>query len=367
MEEHIHHIHKQRRTLIGKWVDKFQLWMIANLFGVAIAINMGLKTRERMSHNNGIGARGKFKFDLDPRIPSHPFFEQGKVLPCQVRHAMATFYDDAMSTIRSLSLKLSEHHHKSPFDMNLNTGSISLFWNAASFLKLAKMRRQKWGIEYQDYYKRYPVGREGAISTLRRNPTSFANLTYYAKTPFNFKGNDGIQRYAKYRAIPFDSDTVESGLIPERDKYEPENQRVIPGEKRSRNYLKNELEKRLQKETVKYWFQIQIRDAKEDQDESIFNCCIDWDEEKFPWMNVGVIELNEIMDWDSSNIIGFDISNMPKGLDCIPAKSIYDYNSLNYMRARTEIARKARLFGYKIFGKPIEIPENDNRNSSTIV
>jgi arachidonate 5-lipoxygenase len=358
---------KPRRTLLGRWVDKAQLFLTAHAFGLAIALTMGLKTRERMSHNNGIGAKGNFTFDLDPEIPSHSFFEQGKVMPCQVRHAMATFYDDAMSAIRSLSIKLSEHYYESPFDMNLNTGSISLFWNAASFLKLATMRRQKWGIEYQDYYKKYPIGREGAVQTLRRNPTSFANLTYYAKTPFNFVGNDGIQRYAKYRAIPYDPDTKESGMIPERDKLEPENQRVIPGERRTRNYLKNELTKRLQKEKVKYWYQIQIRDAEENQNETIFNCCVDWDEEKYPWRNLGVIELNEIMDWDSSNKIGFGVSNMPKGLDCIPAKSIYDYNSLNYMRARTEIARKARLFGYKIFGKPVEIPENDNRNSSTIV
>lgn len=360
-------IKKQKKSTIGRLIDRFQLFMTAHFFGLAIAIGMGLKTRERMSHNNGIAAKGTFTFDLDPAIPSHPFLEQGKKITCQVRHAMATFYDDAMAAIRSLSIKLSDQPYESPFDMNLNTGSISLFWNAASFLKLAKMRRQKWGIEYQDYYKKYPIGKEGAISTLRRNPTSFSNLTYYAKTPFNFVGDDGVQRYAKYRAIPFDTEEKESGIIPERDVLEPENQRIIPGETRTRNYLKNELSNRLKNQSVKYWYQIQIRDFQENQNESIFNCCVDWDEKEFPWRNIGVIELNEIMDWDSSNTLGFGVSNMPKGLNCIPAKSIYDYNSLNYMRARTEIARKARLLGYKIFGKPIEIPENDNRNSSTIV
>lgn len=358
---------KPNKSSIGKWIDKLELYAISHFFGILIALTMGLKTRERMSHNNGIGAKGTFSFDLDPEIPTHPFLEQGKVVPCQVRHGMATFYDDAMAAIRSLSLKLSDQPFNSPFDMNLNTGSISLFWNAASFLKLAKMRRQKWGIEYQDYYKKYPVGREGALSTLRRNPTSFSNLTYFAKTPFNFIGDDGVQRYAKYRAIPYDKDTTESGTISERDVLEPENQRINPGETRTRNYLKIELAQRLKTQSIKYWFQIQIRDAQDNQDDTIFNCCLDWDEIEFPWRNIGVIELNEIMDWDSSNVLGFGVSNMPKGLDCIPAKSVYDYNSLNYMRAKTEVARKARLLGYKIFGKPIEIPENDNRNSSTIV
>ena len=73
------------------------------------------------------------------------------------------------------------------------------------------------------------------------------------------------------------------------------------------------------------------------------------------------------MDWTSSNRMGFSVINMPKKLDMIRAYSIYDYNSLNYMRAKTEVARKARLWAYKIWGNPVEIPDNDNRNSSTIV
>ena len=358
---------KPKKSKIGELIDRFELMVVSHLFGLAIAITMGLKTRQRMSHNNGIAAKGNFTFNLDPTLPSHPFFVQGKVMPCQVRHAMATFYDDAMATIKSLSVKLSDKPFESPFDMNLNTGSISLFWNVASFLKLAKMRDQKWGIEYIEYYKKYPIGREAAIDNLRRTPTSFSNLTYYAQTPFNFVGTDGIQRYAKYRAIPYDESSVETGIISEQNRLEPENQRILPGETRNRNYLKNELKERLKKQPVKYWYQIQIRDAPQDQNESIFNSSLDWDAKEFPWRNLGVITLNEIMDWDSSNVLGFGVSNLPKGLDCIPAKSIYDYNSLNYMRDKTEIARKARLLSYKLFGKPVEIPENDNRNSSTIV
>jgi catalase len=360
-------IQKTKKSSIGKLIDRIELFFVSHIFGLTIAVMMGLKSRERMSHNNGIAAKGTFTFDLDPAIPPHPFFVQGKEYPCQVRHGMATFYDDAMATIKSLSLKLSDHPYKSPFDMNLNTGSISLFWNVASFIKLAVMRRQKYGIQYADYYKTYPVGREAAIDNLRRIPISYSNLVYHAQTPFNFIGSDGVQRYAKYRAIPYDSSNVETGILSEKDKLEPENQRITPGETRNRNYLKNELAERLKHQEVKYWFQIQIRDAHPDENEIIFNSSIDWDDKEFPWHNVGVIALKKIMDWDSSNIIGFGISNMPKGLGYITPTSIFDYNSLNYMRDKTEIARKARLLGYKLFGKPVEIPENDNRNSSTIV
>lgn len=355
-----------KRSAIGRWLDKVQLIITAKVFGFMIAIGAGLMLRQRMSHNNGIAARGTFTFDVDPNIPAHEFLQSGKVLPCQVRHAAATFYDDAMSVIRSLSIKMSDQSFKSPWDMNLNTGSISLFWNAASFLKLAALRKQKYGIEYAELYKNYPIAKQGAIETMRRNPKSFSDLTYYAKTPYQFVGLDGKQRYAKYRAIPFNPDTEETGIIGERERLEPENQRIIPGEKRSRNYLKNELVRRLTRGPVKYVYQIQLRDAEPDEHQTIFNCCIDWDENDFPWRTIGVIELNAMMDWNESNVLGFGIENMPKGLGIIPATSIYDYNSLNYMRAKTEIARKARLFAYKIVGMPKEIPENDNRNSSTI-
>jgi hypothetical protein len=34
------------------------------------------------------------------------------------------------------------------------------------------------------------------------------------------------------------------------------------------------------------------------------------------------------------------------------------------MRAHSELARKARLLSYKLFGLPPPIPDNDNRNVS---
>ena len=351
---------------ITRQFDKVRLWLLVKIFGLAIAINMGLRSRERMSHNNGIGAKGKFTIDPDPEIPLHPFFERGKVLPCQIRHAAATFYDDAMNAIRSIAIKFSDQQFKSPFDIEMNTGSISLFWNAISFKEFALHRKQKWGVEYQEYYKQYPTGVKGAQLALRRNPTSFTNLRYYAKTPFNFIGSDGVQRYAKYRVIPYE-DIPETGINTGKDLLEPENQRVIPGEKRPRNYLKEEFVDRLKRENVKYKLQVQLRDQTPNQDSIIFNCCVDWDEKDFPWRTLGVMEIQESLSWNESNLLTFSINNMPKSLGILPATSVYDYNSLNYMRSHSEIAKKARLFAYKLKGMPEEIPDNDNRNSSTIV
>jgi hypothetical protein len=79
-----------------------------------------------------------------------------------VRHASATFLDDAMNCIRSISIKLSHNRFKSPFDIEMNSGETSLFWSAVSFLKFASSRKEKWGVEYVEYNRKYPEGLKGA-------------------------------------------------------------------------------------------------------------------------------------------------------------------------------------------------------------
>ena len=113
---------------------------------------------------------------------------------------------------------------------------------------------------------------------------------------------------------------------------------------------------------AKYLMQIQTREATDMDDPEIFNNMVPWNEK---WQDLAIIDINEVLDWTSSNLTSFSLNNMPATLGIIPAKSIYDYNSLNYMRSHSEIARKARIFAYKLFGGPPPIPDNDNRNSST--
>lgn len=87
-----------------------------------------------------------------------------------------------------------------------------------------------------------------------------------------------------------------------------------------------------------------------------------WNEDAHPWKDVGIIEITDVLDWEESTLATFSVNNMPKSLGVIPANSIFDYNSLNYLRAHSEIARKARLFSYKLKGMVPPIPDNDNRN-----
>ncbi|MBB4078979.1 arachidonate 5-lipoxygenase [Lewinella aquimaris] len=348
---------------LGGLRDRAVLWFTAKGFAVAIALLVSLFGKRRMSHDNGIAARGMVTILDNPQLPPHEFFRPGRTFPCRIRHATATFLDDAVRGIRSMSIKFSDHHLRSPFDIQMNTGAVSLFWSAASFLQFARMRKEKWGVEYHDYYRKYPSGLAGAEEAIRENPASFHDLRYYCKTPFRFVGDDNIKRYAKYRVRPFDNQP-ESGILHSPDATDIANQRVPRHDPRGRNYLKYEYEDRVKREGAKYTMQIQLLTAAADEDPEIFNNMKPWNEDLHPWHDLAVIEIDEALDWKESCRTTFSIRNMPKTLGFLPAKSIFDYNSLNYMRAQSGLAHRARFLNYALFGYPPRIPDNDNRNYS---
>ncbi|MFA9229625.1 MAG: hypothetical protein RIR95_619 [Pseudomonadota bacterium] len=348
---------------MGRAVDKLVLWTAAKLFGLMLAVFLCLPQRQRMSHNNGIAATGTLRIADDPDFPAHDFFAAGKEFPVRIRHASATFLDDAMNCIRSLSIKLSDHHLQSPFDIEMNTGERNLFWSALSFFQFAMMRRERHGVQYWEYDRKYPDGLAGAQGAGRRHVSSFQNLHYHCLTPFLFIGRDGIKRYAKYRAIPADG-APETGIDPNPSNWDQCNQRILPHETRGRNYLKYEYEDRVKREGACYRIQIQTHPATDNEDPEIFNNMVIWDETAFPWRDLGLMTIDRTLDWRESTLTTFSVNNMPKTLGVIPATSIYDYNSLNYLRTHSEIARRARLLSYKLFGMVPPIPDNDNRNES---
>jgi hypothetical protein len=348
---------------LGGITDKIILYIYAKVFALMIALFLSFPSRKRMSHDNGIAGIGWLKIVDEPQFPHHPFFEKGTQYPVRIRHASATYLDDAMNCIRSISIKFSHHHWKSPFDIEMNSGAPSLFWSAVSFLKFGSLRKEQYGIEYVDYLRQYPDGVDGTKGAVRRDPTSFHNLHFYCKTPFLFMGSDGIKRYAKYRVRPFEEER-ETGVEHDFSKFDLCNQRVLPHETRGRNYLKYEYEDRVKRQGAKYRLQIQLRTACDDDTPEVFNNMILWDDRVYPWRELAYFNIEKTLDWKESTMTTFSVNNMPKTLGVLPAKSIYDYNSLNYLRSHSEIARKARLLSYKIFGMVPPIPDNDNRNVS---
>ena len=354
---------ERQRSWLGQRLDFFGLWLFSRAFTLGITLALSIGTRRRMSHNNGIAARGAARIVDDLQIPSHPLFQPGKIFPCRVRHAAASFMDDAMRLVRGMSVKFADTSFESPFDLEMNTGKVAVFWSAASFGRFAKYRNTHYGIQYLKYYKKYPTGAAGAYAGMRRNSDSFTDQQYYSQTPLRFVGDDKVLRYAKYRVVPFDRTRAETGLPDAAElMIPPENQRILPGETRSRNYLKKLYVKDVADKKADHMLQIQLHTASENDLPEVFNACREWDEATHPWHDLARIQMEEALSWEDSCMMAFSLNNLPESLGVLPAKSIFDYNSLNYLRANSSLARRTRLAIYKRYGVPPEIVEDDIRN-----
>jgi len=347
--------------VIKEKYNQFILWLVSVLFAWFVALFIGLGMKQRMSHNKGVAGRGKLRIVDDPEFPEHEFFQAGRNFSCRVRHGSVTFSDDAMNQVRGISIKFADEQFKSPLDLEANTGEISIFWTAANFLKFVWNRREKGGIQYQNYYAKEPDGMKGAQESGKHKPTSFASLDYYSKTPMNFTAIDGNQYYVKYRVIP-QGQNIEVAAIPDDQKLKVFDQRVEAGEKLSVNYLVEEYKQRLEEASINYKLQIQLHKAEAEPNPTVFDSRITWDEAIHPWLDLADVEVSELLPYDLTVKTGFNLAHHPKSLGFIKAKSIHDYNSIVYMRSKTKIAYRMRHLAYTIFGLPKEVADDAPRN-----
>jgi arachidonate 5-lipoxygenase len=79
-------------------------------------------------------------------------------------------------------------------------------------------------------------------------------------------------------------------------------------------------------------------------------------------MDLAHVTINEVLDYRESVLTSFSFANFPREIFVLPAKSIHDYNSINYMRRRTGMARRVRLFVTRMFGLPEEYAGDGERN-----
>lgn len=344
--------------------QKFQLWLYTYLWMTAVAVNSGFR-RRRMTHNNGVMGRGKLIILDNPNIPETDFFVPGKEFGCRVRHGSANYMDDCMRVVRSGSVKFEDSRWKSPFDMQMNTGSRNFFWTARLFLYCGITRRPKDGYAYLAYFKNVPGGCVAAQDGFRRGAESFTKMHYQSQTVYGFVAKDGVERYCKFKLIPADRGP-DTGFAEESALDTPEhlsNFKILPDEKKGRNYLKDEYVDRLNnKGPVKYIFQIAFHEVKEDDSPEILNSNTPWDEETHPWHDLAEVTVDEAMSYEESVKTGYCIKQHPPCIKILPAKSIDCYNSINYMRAREGLARRVRWLFISMFGPPEEYAGDGERN-----
>ena len=350
--------------------ERLHLWFWGKFFILLIALGAGTK-RRRMSHNNGIAGRGTVRIVDDPRFPPTDFFEPGREWPCRLRHATGAFLDDTMKTVRSASLKFADSDFASPLDIQMNTGDYCFFWNARSFLEFAFSRHKHDGGEYLPFYRKYPQGRISAASSLIRDPSSFTQLYFHSHTPFAWHARDGKPRYVRFRLFPEDRGPMTAAPDPAfiaRAAHDPDlapalaDQKALPNEPRGVNYLKNEWRDRVRAQGARYHLQIQLHEVAADDSPEIRNPLQPWDESTHPYLDLASVAIHETLSDAESSWMAFEVTNLPPSVGILPAESLDDYNSLNYMRKQSIWAIRTRWFFLRRFGPRPSVPDDSPHN-----
>jgi hypothetical protein len=148
------------------------LWVRSQLVGlraicVALIALHSFFTRTRMSHENGIVARGRIRLVDDLAIPENDFFLPGREFACRLRHASVSLMDDAGLFVRAASLKFADVDIDSPLDLLMNGGTAAPFWNMHTFAQFMLARMRGGRAHLIPYFQANPRCFENVVSALR--------------------------------------------------------------------------------------------------------------------------------------------------------------------------------------------------------
>ncbi|EGV20546.1 lipoxygenase family protein [Thiocapsa marina] len=338
--------------------SRFFMVLLRPIIITLITLN-SIVTRQRMSHENGLVVRGQARILADVDLPPNGFFTPGKVFPCRLRHASVSFLDDAALVVRGASVKFADEAVESPFDMLMNNGNSTPFWNMDTFFQFTLARIRGGRAHLIGYFKRHPRCYMNVRDALRRDPSSFANLYYYSQIPLRFIAEDAVERYAKFRLIPWDETPERDGIPDEGDLQTPWFQEAQPNERRGRNYLKDAYRRRLDKQHVRYRFQIQLLEWRDSDDRDYeLSSLYPWNEDDCPWRDLAEVTITEALEDTEGNECLFSLRHLPQTvLQTIPARCFRDGPSIDYLRLAGWWPRRARLLMYRLRGQPPRIPD----------
>ncbi|XP_019646486.1 PREDICTED: allene oxide synthase-lipoxygenase protein-like [Branchiostoma belcheri] len=328
---------------------KLQKLKIAAVAGTATAA-------KRAFHAPGIGASG-FAVVVDKvKFPENDFFRPRTVFPVRLRHSNCWSADDAAADIRGAAIKFGDTDGDSCFEMVLDTGVMAPFWDLPSYEEY--VAAMKGGPDrLQEWCWKGPMNYYIMVDSLRRAPDSYFQLIYHSQTCFAFRGSDNVPRLAKFRLIPTNKDP-ESGLLDLEQQRQVWNTARLPDEERPKDYLRHEYAERLMKASLKYRLQMQLHTKKASDTASICNPYRCWAPGDHPWYDVADVIITTLL---RDNVIArtsFHIANLPPCLSLIEPESVYDYNSINYIRSKVypaaHAARLAKLRGLPPLRGPIE-------------
>lgn len=297
--------------------------------------------RGRATHTVGIMAAGTLRISDRPGSGIIPLFAPGKRYPVTLRHAsFKGFQDDAVRDGRSASLRvlLSDERDEEgrlrvdegTFDLILTSGRTFVLHDARIFHRwftsdLAERAR---------ILEEYPRFAPNLAEFLRR-PASFTALDYYSQITYELRGADGQLQLVRFR-LTAPEDRPDSGFTSVSDlqlplDYVPRS----PGDTRSPSYLRDDFRDRVTAGGVAYRLQMQLRSppATEEERMEALDTTRHWPEERYPYVDLATLELDELVDDAVAARQALNVSNMPEGLSLVLARSAGDTASIGHIRS----------------------------------
>lgn len=157
----------------------------------------------------------------------------------------------------------------------------------------------------EELVKGAPHVREAVWSSFR-DVDSYAELHYYSNYCKLMRFEDGQHMYVKFKLRPYDTSinedrgkVIPTGILP------PETGAIPRDENDSHPlfFLANDFQNRLSSSNgVCYVFQIQLRPVPDDEQarKIALDCSKPWDENQFPFFDVGEININENLSMEES-------------------------------------------------------------------
>ncbi|GAA0160207.1 hypothetical protein LIER_16812 [Lithospermum erythrorhizon] len=331
---------KNRKQALDERIDMMDTTykkIVGNLSANLAATTLKVKTR--YFHRIGVSGKGVLKlYDNIEGFPEHKIFCPGKSYQVIVRHSNSlSADDDARIDARGAAVRILSDDTKdatSLLDLTLKTGNafyartISDF---ATWLVCGLPAREQ-------HVKRMPHIRD-AVWTSLRNSDSYADMHYYSNISRLFRFTNGQEMYVKFKLRPSNQTiSEESGKVEPTSILPPETG-AIPrdsNDKRPLIFLADDFQKRVSSPNgVHYIFQLQCHPVPDDEAEIdvALDCTKPWDENKFPFINVGEIRLDHNLTREASEELEFNPFLRSPEVDIIPATSASQSASIDHGRS----------------------------------
>ncbi|XP_057823992.2 uncharacterized protein LOC131036185 [Cryptomeria japonica] len=300
-----------------------------------------LKVQSRYFHRLGVAGRGTLTIFNDLKgIPQHDIFSPGKKYPIIIRHSNSlSADDDARTDARGASIQIfpdENNHTDSLIDLTLKTGKAFYARTIADFFS--------WlvgGLNHrEEQVKRLPHIQDAVWGSLRQT-NSYAELHYYSNICRLFRSKQSqTDHYVKFKLRPADPQISEdAGTVDRKDRLLPPETGAIPRESadtRPLHFLADDFRNRLASPSgVNYILQLQIRPVPQSiaEREEALDCTKPWDEEKYPYIDTGEMNFNQLVETEEAEKLRFEPFRRCPGLDVVPASSSRDSASIDHGRS----------------------------------